>query len=657
MTTTRSGMNAMVNTAIKEPQDATDQQQRTPAQPQRAGKLPALLLTSDDNLWPKIGAGLRDDLQLKQIDSIEELQSSVPAGQAAIVLWDARGEAAPADALSRLQLHSARFATVALVDPDAGVTWTPLVSSKQLVAFLPSPFDSARLREAIDAAVAETQVRVSILGGAAAVAAVSTPTKSKTPVVAAAAAAIVLAAAGAAYWKLHGGPDVQAPAAGKQPAAAADGPTSGKGSDAKDEKVFPLLQAAQEAMRERHYIEPAAGSAIALYHEALLYDPNNDEARQGMQRLAEILFSRVQSALDERKFDIALQSLETARSIDPSDRRIAAIDARIASMRTEIGSAQIAAALNAQAFDRADQLLDDAARSKSLPEAKIVQLREETSRRRADAQVDGLLKLLDARLQQDRLTDPHNDNATYYLDEARRAGASAAALQPRTQELARRLHAHDSAAANGGSKPKADEPNFLELAQARLGQGQVLEPERDSALYYLNQLSAAEPKNPSLPLLASAVQAKIVVRAAAAVAAGQTDEATRLLQTAAGLGASPEITALNDKLAALQRPVDAGSAGLPFVNGRLLQALTQPNPEYPQRAESAGTEGWVELSFTVTAAGKVTNVSVLDSTPPNIFDQAAIDAMTRMRYRPYVQDGHPIAITSKLRLAFHLTKH
>jgi len=80
-----------------------------------------------------------------------------------------------------------------------------------------------------------------------------------------------------------------------------------------DEKVDLLIERAQQAMLDRHYLDPAEGSALALYRSALLLDPSRGEASQGLQRLAEILFAKVQSALDERKFDVALQALETAR--------------------------------------------------------------------------------------------------------------------------------------------------------------------------------------------------------------------------------------------------------------------------------------------------------------------------------------------------------
>ena len=116
-------------------------------------------------------------------------------------------------------------------------------------------------------------------------------------------------------------------------------------------------------MRDRHFIEPSEGSALSLYRSALLLAPGNGEAQQGLKRLSEILVGRVQSALDEKQFDAALQALETVRSIDPNDPRLPALDERIAKMRDELGPAEIQAAINAQNFDRATQLIDQAVRS------------------------------------------------------------------------------------------------------------------------------------------------------------------------------------------------------------------------------------------------------------------------------------------------------
>lgn len=67
--------------------------------------------------------------------------------------------------------------------------------------------------------------------------------------------------------------------------------------------------------------------------------------------------------------------------------------------------------------------------------------------------------------------------------------------------------------------------------------------------------------------------------------------------------------------------------------------LVRINPDYPQRALSRGIQGWVQVQFTITAAGTVKDAKVVNAEPKNIFDEAALKAIARWRYNPKVQDG------------------
>jgi TonB family protein len=298
------------------------------------------------------------------------------------------------------------------------------------------------------------------------------------------------------------------------------------------------------------------------------------------------------------------------------------------------------------------------------------------------------VKLIDTRLQQDKLIEPHNDSAVYYLGQARAAGANAAALQSQSQEINKRLaqtvHAdidqkrfldadrlladlhsyggpasmiaglqHDLTAARSQQAAAVPEqPQYLELAQSRLAQGKVTEPDTDSALFYVNQLRAADPKNAALAQISSAVQAKILEQARAALDTAQLAKAESLLQSAAGLGASPDFNSLNDRL--LQMKLAA--AGTPEVVEATMTRAKAIELDYPETALRKGTEGWVDLAFGITADGKVTNVKVLDSNPAGVFDSAATRAIYHVRYKPMMQSGKPIAVTTKLRIAFRMAK-
>ena len=673
---------------------------RRPARPFKKQRFTVFLVTGDDTLWPLIGADLSGDLILKQLDSVDELLATVPSGEPGIVLWDVRKHADAAATLSDFALHSTRFALIVLDNAVNAGVWTLPLQQRQIVANVGLPLSSVVLGKALESAREEVNARIALLGessGASGASAAPDSAANKTrwlPITIG--AAIVAAAAAAFVLTRHGDTtDKQSPSGATATSATSAAPTKtapaamvGDGAATTDEKVDGLIEKAQQAMLDRHFIDPAAGSALAVYRDVLLIDPNNGEARQGLQRLAEILIARVQSALDERKFDVALQSLETARSIDANDRRLSALDDRIASLRAELGPAQINAALNAQNFDRASQLIEDAARAKALPPAKLAQLRDDVRKRRDEFDSARLLKLAETRLQQDKLVEPRGDSAAFYLEQAKQAGEPPTTLQPLYQELQRQVAAavrgaidakhfgdaeywlaelrnlgapatataglqKDLTAARGAPAPaKPEQPQYLDLAQSRLAQGKVLEPDNDNALYYLNQLRGADPKNAALPQLSGAVQEQILDRARTALDAGDIGKAQSLLQQAAALGAAPALDALNDKL----RQKAAASGPAPEVTEDSLTRLSKLEITYPARALRAGVEGWVEIGFTVNPDGSVDNVKVLNANPPRTFEQAAIKALGRMRYQPVIQGGQAIAVYVRFRLVFRIPK-
>jgi protein TonB len=675
-----------VQSATRKAESAASEpvERRATPEPKKA-KLSVFLITADDLLWPQVGATLSKELILKQVDSVDELLGATSAGHAAIVLWDARHQTDASAVLSRLQVHSPRFAVVVLDEASNAHAWNNPTALRQVVGHVAVPIPGSALATALESAQEEVNARVALLGESGGVASGKSAGDRKVPWIAVVLALGVLIASAAGYFVMQhdGGAAKAVPAASPLHALTA---ATVKASLNSDEKVDLLIEKAQQAMLERHYIDPADGSALTLYRGALLLDPENGEARQGLQRLAEILFTRVQSDLDERKFDGALQALETARSINPDDSRLSALDERIASVRAEFGPAQILAAINAQGFDRAAQLIDEAARSKSLSALKLTQLRDELRRKHQEFDIGNFVKLIDTRLQQDKITEPRNDSAVYYLNQARAVGATTAALQPQAQEINRRLSQtvrtaieqkrfgdadrliadlrgygvptstvaglqHELGVARG-LQAAADLPQYADLAQSRLAQGKLTEPDNDSALFYVNQLRATDPKNSSLPRLGNAVQAQILEQARAALDAAQPQKAAALLQSAGTLGGSSDLDALNARLAQMKQM----GAPMPEVVEASLTRVKPITLDYPDAALRKGIEGWVEMAYVVGADGKVTNVKVLASDPAGVFETAAAKAMSRVRYQPAMQNGKPAAVSTKLRIAFRMTK-
>lgn len=77
-------------------------------------------------------------------------------------------------------------------------------------------------------------------------------------------------------------------------------------------------------------------------------------------------------------------------------------------------------------------------------------------------------------------------------------------------------------------------------------------------------------------------------------------------------------------------------------------------PIYPMRALQRRLEGYVVVEFVVTSSGAVRDVIVVESTA-EIFENAAVEAALKFKYKPRVVDGAPIDVAGvRNRISFKL---
>lgn len=62
--------------------------------------------------------------------------------------------------------------------------------------------------------------------------------------------------------------------------------------------------------------------------------------------------------------------------------------------------------------------------------------------------------------------------------------------------------------------------------------------------------------------------------------------------------------------------------------------ISQPQPQYPQRALEAEKEGIVRLRITIGPDGSVIDAQVVNAQPRGWFENAALNAVNRWRYQP-----------------------
>lgn len=116
---------------------------------------------------------------------------------------------------------------------------------------------------------------------------------------------------------------------------------------------------------------------------------------------------------------------------------------------------------------------------------------------------------------------------------------------------------------------------------------------------------------------------------------------------------------LGDTLAIAATDIDLGGGpSLGTGSGDTdIVPLVRVEPIYPQRAAQRGIEGWVEMEFTITAAGTVKNPVVTAYEPSSVFNRAALKAIRKWKYNPKIEDGKAVERSGvRVRLAFQLDK-
>lgn len=79
-------------------------------------------------------------------------------------------------------------------------------------------------------------------------------------------------------------------------------------------------------------------------------------------------------------------------------------------------------------------------------------------------------------------------------------------------------------------------------------------------------------------------------------------------------------------------------------------AIDRVPPDYPDAAGT--TEGSVKLQFTISVAGQVKDIVVVESSPSGLFDAPARAALAQWRYKPSLVDGEPAEQRSSAVLKF-----
>jgi protein TonB len=112
---------------------------------------------------------------------------------------------------------------------------------------------------------------------------------------------------------------------------------------------------------------------------------------------------------------------------------------------------------------------------------------------------------------------------------------------------------------------------------------------------------------------------------------------------------------LGDFAAAPKAAPPPAPSNAPIIDNEVVPLVRIP-PKYPRVAARRGIEGVVTVTFIITKDGKVRDPRVVKATPENIFNDEAIDAILKWKFKPKLVDGQPVERQATQEIEFKLSR-
>lgn len=102
-----------------------------------------------------------------------------------------------------------------------------------------------------------------------------------------------------------------------------------------------------------------------------------------------------------------------------------------------------------------------------------------------------------------------------------------------------------------------------------------------------------------------------------------------------------------------------GKTGSSVMTEDLVDVAPKPKTrgrfKYPASAKKKGIKGYVVLSLLIDERGRVDQVQVLESSPPGVFDDAALQGINAWRFEPAKYEGKKVKVWAKQKIRFDLS--
>ena len=342
-----------------------------------------------------------------------------------------------------------------------------------------------------------------------------------------------------------------------------------------------VLGQAQQALQAGHLDGQDGTSARELFQAALALEPDNDRARAGLRQVGQAELSQADAAMQAGQLDKAAQQAAAARELLGGGSDIDRLDHAISSART-------ARVQTVDLVDRARQAL--AAGQLDGPQGAGVLYKQILQADPGNAVAShGLDQVGDALAAQAHKAFDANDSA--------RANASIeqlAALQPNNgalpalRALQAQVHQQDSSALDAA----------LKQGQDALRAGRIGGPGDDTALARFKAALVLDPDNAQARNGIGDVAEALTVQANAAIDAGDTAQAGKLLDQAAALAPkSADLAAARAHL--------ASAAQAPAAAARPDEESAAPAPPPLSPQQNAAVAQLVQRAQVATRNGNI----------------------------------------------------
>lgn len=453
----------------------------------------------------------------------------------------------------------------------------------------------------------------------------------------------------------------------------------------RDEQFESLLSRADAALASGALVAPSGQSAVDLYKQARHRNGSDPRPAAGIEKVINKLLSAAEDQLGSQHLDEAQKLTDQARAIEPDHVRVAFLSTQIGKERERFVLNQARQAASSGNIEAAIAVLDGAGKE-GKHSTLVAEAREELEQKKLEDRVGDYLSKAAERLRAGQLVEPAQDNARFFIESAR----AVAPNEPQVKQAQKQLEEHlvaqvrkslaagnaetaqhwiDAAADSGVSRDeiteltketqrvqssaKADAMARLTLLfNQRLSQGKVIDPPNDSAKFYLAQLVQSDATHPSTVLARQALASRTLDEAQAAAHRQDYAGAKRWLAETREAGTDEaSISAVDHDLTQ-----ETTRHATEVVSAANLELAKYVAPVFPAAAREHDSSGWVEVQFLVKADGSVSDVIITGAEPAGLFEQAAVDAVRKWRYKPVERNGHATDQRARLRMKFALGK-